>query len=306
MTLSDQQRGTQQGTGDIRLLIDDPNLNDLVEISLRLEGLSVESDSTEEPGLIIVDTSGYQQLNHDSDVAFAPGKILLLAGDEIEISPGQEYLIVPKHASEFNLDPDLLARKVREMLSGAKPSAERNPVTGIPGTAAFEAELRERINTGERFGILFADINQFKNYNKAYSYARGDQMLVSIGQLLGKILERHPHPQNFLAHLGSDDFTIITSEKLAPVMAAELVDEFDEMVASFYDVADLARGYVIFTDRYGQETRQTLVTISLAVILSSKRPVSHAAEVLDIAEELLAYLKSRDIVESCCIVDPAR
>jgi hypothetical protein len=117
------------------------------------------------------------------------------------------------------------------------------------------------------------------------------------------ILDRHPHPQNFLAHLGSDDFTVITSEKLAPSLAEEIVDAFDEMVAGFYDVSDLARGYVVITDRKGSETEHPIVTIALAVILSSRRGLTHAAEAVDIAEEMLRYLKSRDIQESCCIVE---
>jgi diguanylate cyclase (GGDEF)-like protein len=290
-------------TSEVRLSIDNQSLSDLVEISLRLDGIPVQAEPSENPGLIIADIAAYQDLSEEAELPVSNGRLLLLVADEVEIPAGSEYLIVPRHGNDFDLDPELLVRKVREMLTGVKPSAERNPVTGIPGTAAFEAELRERINTGERFGVVFADLNQFKNYNKAYSYARGDEMLVAIGELLKGTLERHPHPQNFLAHLGSDDFAIITSEKLAPALAEEIVDEFDDMVAGFYDVTDLARGYVVLTDRRGHETQHQLVTISLAVILSSRRPISHAAEVLDIAEELLSYLKTREIVESCCIVE---
>jgi diguanylate cyclase (GGDEF)-like protein len=295
-----------QSDTEIRLAIDNEALSDLVEVSLRLEGLRIDSGPDVSPALLIVDTDGFQRITGEENRDGASGRMLLLASDEVEIPVGFEYLVVPQHGDDFDLNPDLLVRKVREMLTGVKLSPERNPVTGIPGASAFESELRERINTGERFGVLFADLNQFKNYNKAYSYARGDRMLVVIGELLKRVIEAHPHPQNFLAHLGSDDFTIITSEKLAPVMAAEIVDEFDEMVAEFYDVTDLARGFVVLTDRVGRESRQPLVTIALAVILSSKRRISHAAEVLEIAEDLLTYLKARDIIESCCIVDPAR
>jgi diguanylate cyclase (GGDEF)-like protein len=291
---------------EVRLSIEDQALSDLVEISLRLDGIHVEEEHSDNPALIIADTSGYRALSESEAKPAPSNKTLILAGDEVEIPDGSDYIIVPRKGNEFELDPELLIRKVREILTGKKPSAESNPVTGLPGAAAFEAELRERINTGERFGVLFCDLNHFKNYNKAYSYARGDQMLISIAELLTKVIDRHPHPQNFLSHLGSDDFTIITSEKLAPVLAAEIVDQFDEMIASFYDVSDLARGYIILTDRYGNETHQPLVTIALAVILSSKRRITHAAEVLEISEELLKYLKTREIVESCCIVDPAK
>lgn len=289
----------------VGLFIEDPVLRDLVEISLRLDGIPVESEIGEKGFLLLADVEGYRILL-EKGWNISGNNILLLISDESDIPEKVQYLMVPKLGNEYKLDSSLLVRKVTEMITGKKPAAERNPVTGLPGAAAFEAELRERINTGERFGVIFADLNLFKNYNKAYSYARGDEMLVAIAELLENILERHSHPQNFLSHMGSDDFTIITSEKLAPVIAAEIVDKFDEVVAPFYDVADLARGSVVLTDRSGKVSYEPLVTISLAVILSSKRTVSHAAEVIDVAEELLRFLKSRDIVESCCIVDPAR
>jgi len=299
--------GVQRGIADtslgVVLSIKNPTLLDIVEIALRLEGVLVLENPKKSPALLLADPDGFARAKESAETGVTSGRTLLLLNDEAEIIEGTEYLVIPKTRDEYDLDPELLIRKVRQMLAGHRPQAENNPVTGLPGEAAFEAELWERINSGERFGVLFSDINQFKNYNVGYSYARGDNMLRALGELMNNVMTRHPHPQNFLSHLGSDDFALITSEKLAPVMAEEIVDEFDDTVASFYDVADLARGYLILTDRKGNETHSTLVTIAIAAVLSSKRRVSHPAEVLDVAEELLAMLKSRDITESCCIVE---
>ncbi len=287
----------------VRLSISDTTLTDLVEIALRLEGLPVGTQVSDEPGLLIADPSGLPGPWEDKAETVPIERILLLVHDETDIPDGIEYLVVPSHGDAYDLDPGLLVRKVREMLSGRRTTAERNPVTGLPGAAAFESEIRERISSGERFGVVFADLNGFRSYNKAYSYSRGDKVLVALGQLMQKVLDRNPHPQNFLAHLGSDDFALITSEKLAPVIAEEVVDSFDEMVAGFYDVSDLTRGSVIITDRRGAEVECPIVTIALAAVLSSRRALSHAAEAYDLAEELLRVLKSRDVTESCCIVE---
>lgn len=289
--------------GGVRLSIQDSSLSDIVEIALRLEGVRVIESVGKTRFLLIADPDGYSRYASKETSQVQAHKTLLLVGDEVDIIEGIEYLVVPKKADDYDLDPDLLLRKVRQILAGHRPTAERNPVTGLPGDAAFESELRERINSGERFGVLFCDINHFKNYNKGYSYARGDLMLEALGDLMSEVMMRHPHPQNFLSHLGSDDFALITSEKLAPIMGEEIVDEFDERVASFYDVSDLARGYLVFSDRRGNEEQAPLVTIAAAVILSSKHKLMHAAEALDIAEELLSVLKQRDITESCCIVE---
>ncbi len=296
---------SEPGTPEQRVLlaINNGTLEDLVELTLRIEGITLQESEKPDPELLIADRDGFNASSESRDTPVPIERILLLVADEVEIPEGTEYLVVPKTGDDFDLDPDLLLKKVRDMLEGRRPSADRNPVTRLPGGAAFEADLRERISTGERFGIIFADLNYFKSFNNAYSYARGDKILLSLGELLENALAKHPHPQNFLAHLGSDDFAVITSEKLAPSLAEEIVDGFDEMVAEFYDVVDLARGYVVITDTRGNETEFPIVTIVLAVILSSRRGISHAAEALDVAEEMFRILKSRDVRESCCIVE---
>jgi GGDEF domain-containing protein len=288
----------------IRLALGDETLADMVEIALRLEGIPVEDDSNSDSNrLIIADINGFSDVEQSILSSGANKQILLLLQNEIDIPEGIEYLIVPQQGNDFDLDPDLLVKKVKDLLSGRRPSVEKNPVTGLPSAAAFESELRDRISTGERFGVIYADLNQFKNYNRAYSYSRGDQMLIGVGDLMKRTLDNNPSPQNFLAHIGSDDFAIITSEKLAQGLAESIVDSFDDMIAGFYDVSDLSRGTVIVSDRKGNEFESPIVTIALAVILSSRRGITHAAEALDIAEDLLDILKKRDVLESCCIVE---
>jgi len=301
--MNDEKLKQAPPISEVMIAVSDETLGDLVEITLRLDGIPIQENQSRLPGLLIADTEGFQKYDGKSAKHVPEDKILLLISDETDIPEGTEYLVVPKHGNDYELDPHLLVRKVREMLSGRKPSAERNQVTGLPGAAAFEAELRERVSSGERFGVVFADLNGFKSFNRAYTYARGDELLVAVAELIESIMEDHPHPQNFISHLGNDDFALITSEKSAQTVAEEIVDAFDEMVAGFYDVADLARGYVMVNDRKGNEIQSPIVTIALAVVLSSRRAIEHSAEIIDIAEDLLDYLKKRDITESCCIVE---
>ncbi len=304
MTLpNDSTTQVEQAVSNVRISISDETLADMVEITLRLEGVPVEDEPSENPGLLIADPVSYSGTGNENSPTVSQNRTLLLVADEVDIPEGIEYLVVPGRGDDFDLDPELLIGKVKDMLSGRRPSAEINPVTGLPSAGAFESELRDRISTGERFGVVFADLYHFKSYNRAYSYSKGDRMLVAVGELMKSVLDKNPHPQNFIAHLGSDDFAIITSEKFAQAIAEEIVDLFDEMVAGFYDVNDLTRGTVLVTDRRGHETECPIVTIALAVLLSSRRALSHAAEAFDIAEDLLAMLKSRDVTESCCVVE---
>lgn len=293
----------ERHSSQVRLIISDETLSDIVAIALRLDGVPVEDEPSDNHGLLIIDINGLSELDKSSRSNELNNRTLILIESEDDIPDGFEYLLIPRQANDYDLDPELLVKKVRVMLSGRRPSAEKNPVTGLPSAAAFESELWERINTGERFGVIFADLNQFKNYNRAYSYSRGDQMLVAVGNVMLDALDANPCPQNFLAHLGSDDFALITSEKLAPVIAERIVDSFDELVAGFYDISDLTRGTIIVTNRKGIEIESPIVTIALAVIQSSRRGLTHAAEAMEIADELLAYLKKRDVIESCCIVE---
>ena len=95
----------------------------------------------------------------------------------------------------------------------------------------------------------------------------------------------------FVGHVGGDDFVVVLPPDVADVAAARICERFNDEVASFYDRADLERGYVEVEDRQGKLQRFGLIAISIGVATTERRKFSHYGEAVDVATEMKAFAK---------------
>jgi|GEM_PF-6032842 len=97
---------------------------------------------------------------------------------------------------------------LREHLQAARTQAEHDSLTGIPNRAFFLQHLRASIRSmtaNEYVGILFADLDGFKQVNDRAGHIAGDRVLVHAAERL-----RHTIRTNdVLARLGGDEFAIL-------------------------------------------------------------------------------------------------
>ena len=59
----------------------------------------------------------------------------------------------------------MFASRNRAMLNELRILAERDVLTGVPKTRAFEAAITKRLETGRPFGLLLADMDALKELN---------------------------------------------------------------------------------------------------------------------------------------------
>jgi diguanylate cyclase (GGDEF)-like protein len=87
--------------------------------------------------------------------------------------------------------------------------AEQDPLTGIANRRQLFAALNESLNwarvAGERIGVFFLDIDNFKTLNDSMGHPYGDRVLVAIARRLEEIAQ----DQGFAARLGGDEFTLV-------------------------------------------------------------------------------------------------
>jgi diguanylate cyclase (GGDEF)-like protein len=87
--------------------------------------------------------------------------------------------------------------------------AHHDLLTGLPNRTLFRSRLADAIVEGQRHGmlagVLFMDLNRFKQINDSYGHAAGDRMLVEIGDRLKRIFRA----EDTIARLGGDEFAII-------------------------------------------------------------------------------------------------
>lgn len=98
-------------------------------------------------------------------------------------------------------------------------------ITGIPNRKMFIKKFEELINNNSnsksQLGIIFFDIDNFKNINDTYGYEVGDEMLLKLCERIENILDgRHT-----FARFGGDEFVIAFSNIITDKEISEFLDE---------------------------------------------------------------------------------
>ena len=195
-----------------------------------------------------------------------------------------DYLTKPWQARELTL-------RVRNALEWSRQQRSASPLTGLPGNLSINEEITRRLALGEGFALLQIDIDFFKAFNDHYGYARGDQAIQRLALIVGEASQRHGGAANFLGHIGGDDFLVLTRADQAEELGEEIISEFNRAVGHLYDPPDRERGYVEVRNRLHHLERFPLMSLTIALVSTDRMPVTHLAQLIDIAQELKAHGK---------------
>ena len=100
----------------------------------------------------------------------------------------------------------------------------RDPLTGLPNRGVFVEGLGRRLDEfkrrrGDRFAVLYLDLDRFKVVNDSLGHMVGDDLLIAVSRRLESCLR----PSDALARLGGDEFAILlnglSDEQQANVIA---------------------------------------------------------------------------------------
>src|SRR5262249_4461541 len=99
------------------------------------------------------------------------------------------------------------------------------------------------------------------------------------------------HEPSFVGHIGGDDFVAIADSAQGEALGQEILQAFDALAPTLYDEADRERGYVEVRNRRHVVERFPLMSITIAMVNTDRVPVSHLAQLVDIAQELKSHGK---------------
>lgn len=155
---------------------------------------------------------------------------------------------------------DLLRRITELRLQSAQHA---NPLTGLPGNVPFSRRVEELLQARRPFAAIYCDIDDFKAYNDRYGYAAGDEII----QLLATLLcDTYDAADDFVSHIGGDDFGVVTERGDWHERGSELLARFDAAVPEHYAPDDRAERGIHTVDRAGNAVFRPFAAVSMAAV----------------------------------------
>jgi len=248
------------------------------------------------PDLLLVTESLKPELVHDlvfalkCDLSLATLPIILI------VEPGklrhirwQDYF-VDDFLCEGASEEEVVSR-VELAFVRAERLADNNPLTGLPGNTSILRKIEEVIRSEEKWAVGYVDLDNFKPFNDAYGFSRGDEVIRMLARILVTTVELYAGPRGFVGHIGGDDFVFVVPLEVAEKVAREVIQKFDQLIVNFVDPADRERGCLITTDRQGVLCRMPWPSVSIALVPVWKDRFHHYGEVAAVAAQLKHYVK---------------
>ncbi len=183
-------------------------------------------------------------------------------------SPRERAIGLTAGADDFVVTPfdtlELVAR-IGGTLRRTADIRALSPLTGLPGNHRIEVEVASRAAAGSPYALCHVDLDEFKGFNDAYGFQRGDELLLLLAACLQRAVARAGHPVPFLGHVGGDDFVVVCTPDQAESLCRAALAEFDALSPARYDLGDAERGYLEVTDRRGERRRLPLASVSVGV-----------------------------------------
>ncbi|HKE88424.1 MAG TPA: EAL domain-containing protein [Vicinamibacterales bacterium] len=153
----------------------------------------------------------------------------------------------------------------------------RDPLTGLSNRSVFVEDLGRRLDEfkrrrGERFAVLYLDLDRFKVVNDSLGHMVGDELLIAVSRRLESCLR----PADALARLGGDEFAILLNG---------LSDEQQAIVIAFRIQESLGAPFSI-----GNREVFTSASIGIAPGLSE---YSNPEEIMRDADTAMYHAKAR-------------
>ncbi|MGO3058177.1 MAG: bifunctional diguanylate cyclase/phosphodiesterase [Halomonas sp.] len=155
-----------------------------------------------------------------------------------------------------------------------------NPLTGLPGNILINETLTNYLAAEQGFAAAYVDLDNFKAFNDAYGYARGDHVIIALSRLLQAQVD---NAGGFIGHIGGDDFMMLLPLSHWENVCQQILDSFEVMAPGFYEDSDREQGGISIENRQGSVSFFPFVSVSVAV-----KPVIDPAvcKALDIAAQL--------------------
>lgn len=155
---------------------------------------------------------------------------------------------------------DLLRRITEQQIYKARYA---NPLTLLPGNILIQKRLDQLLEENEPFVAAYCDVDHFKPYNDVYGYARGDDIIRFLADLLGEIADDEV---DFVGHVGGDDFIVLFKSPDWDTRCRDLLERFQARVVEYYTSEDINKDGIETEDRFGIRRHFPFMALSVGLV----------------------------------------
>ncbi len=170
-------------------------------------------------------------------------------------------------------DRDITELKQAEQL--AQSLAHADPLTGLPNRRMLMERLTQSLLLAQRFhrplGLIFIDLNGFKQVNDQWGHETGDELLRQVARRLGECVRA----SDTVARIGGDEFVILLSELS---LADDATHVADKILQAFVEPMHLSE-------------HTLMLSMSMGITLPHPERVRDAREVMAQADQAMYSVK---------------
>ena len=202
------------------------------------------------------------------------------------------------------IDEEYFYYTIKNIVDLLSKNIRISPLTGLPGNVQIQAEMKKRLLNKEKFAILYFDLDNFKAYNDVYGFSNGDEIIKFTARTITKHIHQIPNNDNFVGHIGGDDFVAIISPTDYEEVCKNIIAEFDKYTVDFYNEVDAERGFVEVANRRGIIEQFPLTSLSIAVLEVDSKIYKTTLEIGEIASQIKH--KAKAILGSTYVINKRR
>ncbi len=286
--------------GKRRILVveDDPDIGNMLETYFESQGFEISIATRGQdalsltrhslPHLIVLDImlpdmDGYEicrQLRSSTRTGHIPILFLTQRDERRDRIAGLELGADDYITKPFDIDE--LRLRVQNAMTRAEQESLTDPRTGLPTSRQIQTRLEELL-ARKGWSMLNCRVMDFDSYRSTFGDAACDDFLRFTADLILQTVDELGAADDFIGYSGGDSFIIVTEEARAGTLEAQLKSRFKQSAPGKYSYVDQQRGYLMVRNASGTEVRKPLVSLSVAVIHSSKHNFSDVRQITELA-----------------------
>ena len=182
-----------------------------------------------------------------------------------------------------------LLREITQMQIDAARYA--NPLTMLPGNVPINDQIDLLLESGVKFHACYCDLDNFKPFNDVYGFRKGDEVIQLTGMLLREIAA---DDEDFLGHIGGDDFILLFRSDDWEVRCQAVLQRFAAQIPLLYSEQDRANSGIETEDRKGNKVFYPMLSLSIGAVCAE--PDMFASHLEVAAAASIAKCQAKKIV----------